>query len=119
MWLGGLSLLLALFTYPLGIVAGLAALIVGVLALRVARPYRARVPGAVPGVVMGAIGLVCSLLVMALTAVLYNEITAYTRCRDVANTITDENQCKDALARALEKKLHLKPGSVDSRTMPF
>jgi hypothetical protein len=68
---------------------------------------------------MGAIGLVFSLLVTIISAFLYNEISAYTRCRDAANTITDENQCKDAFARALEKKLHLKPGSVHTRKMPF
>lgn len=119
MWLGGLSLLFSLFFYPLGIVAGILALVLGVRALRAARPYRDRVQGAVPGVVMGCVGLAFSLLVTAFAVLLYNEISTYTKCRDTANTISDETQCKDAFARALEKKLHLKRGSFDGGKLPF
>lgn len=119
LWMGGLSLLLSLFFYPLGIITGIFALAFGVRALRAARPYRDRVPGAVPGLVMGCVGLAFSLLVTAFAVLLYHEISTYTKCRDTANTISDENQCKDAFARGLEKKLHLKPGSFDGSKLPF
>ncbi|MEO3828431.1 hypothetical protein [Actinomadura sp. B10D3] len=113
LWLGGIALLTAVFFYPLGLVLGVAALVVGVRARRSARRTRDSAPGAVPGIVLGAIGLAFSLLSVSLTAFLWSELSGYQSCVSASNTTTDKQACRDEYYPKIEKKLDLPAGSMD------
>ncbi|MEU5989090.1 hypothetical protein ABZ806_08935 [Spirillospora sp. NPDC047418] len=116
LWLGGIALVTALFFYPLGLVLGIAALVVGIKARRAARGtggaggMRAAVPGAVPGMVMGGIGLAMSLVMVAGAIVLRTEFSGYWDCVNASNTHTDEQACRDEYYPKIEDKLDLPRG---------
>ncbi|MFA1549045.1 DUF4190 domain-containing protein [Actinomadura chokoriensis] len=113
LWLGGIALLTSLFFYPLGLVLGIAALVVGIKARRQARATRDSVPGAVPGMVMGAIGLATSVLMVAMAVFLRTEFSGYWDCVNAANTNTDQQVCRDEYYPQFEDKLDLPPGWMD------
>ncbi len=113
LWLGGIALLTALFFYPLGLVLGVAALVVGIRARRQARANRDTVPGALPGMVMGAIGLGMSLVMVAMAVFLRTEFSGYWDCVNAANTHTDRQVCQDEYYPKIEKKLDLPPGWME------
>ncbi|WP_433464595.1 hypothetical protein [Spirillospora sp. CA-128828] len=113
LWLGGIALLTAFFFYPLGLVLGIAALVVGIRARRNARRARDAAPGAVPGIVLGAIGLVFSLLSVSLTVFLWAELSGYQSCVSASNTATDKAACREEYYPKIEKKLDLPAGSMD------
>ncbi|WP_433474580.1 hypothetical protein ACQPZP_38535 [Spirillospora sp. CA-142024] len=113
LWLGGIALLTAFFFYPLGLVLGIAALVVGIRARRNARRARDAAPGAVPGIVLGSIGLVFSLLSVSLTVFLWAELSGYQNCVSASNTATDKQACREEFYPKIEKKLDLPAGSMD------
>ncbi|TDD72857.1 hypothetical protein E1293_32285 [Actinomadura darangshiensis] len=113
LWLGGIALLTAFFFYPLGLVLGIAALVVGIRARRSARRAKDAAPGAVPGIVLGAIGLAFSLLSVSLTAFLWTELSGYQSCVSASNTTTDKQACREKYYPRIEKKLDLPAGSMD------
>ena len=113
LWLGGIALLTAFFFYPLGLVLGIAALVVGVKARRSARRTHDAAPGAVPGIVLGTIGLVFSLLSVSLTAFLWTELSGYQSCVSASNTTTDKQACREKYYPRIEEKLDLPAGSMD------
>ena len=113
LWLGGIALLTALFFYPLGLVLGVAALVVGTKARRQARDTRDTVPGAVPGMVMGAIGLAMSLLMVVGAVFLRTEFSGYWDCVNASNTHTDQQACQDEYYPKIEDKLDLPSGWMD------
>lgn len=116
LWLGGIALVTSLFFYPLGLVLGIAALVVGIKARRAARATggaggaRQAVPGAVPGMVMGGIGLAMSLVMVAGAIVLRTEFSGYWDCVNASNTHTDEQACRDEYYPKIEDKLDLPRG---------
>lgn len=111
LWLGIVALLMALIVAYLGVVMSIVALYVGIRTTRAARRTRSRAPGAVPGIVLASIALVISMIGMAFQIFFWNDLQNYSKCMSAANTISDEHLCKDAFARAFEKKLHLPEGS--------
>ncbi|RFS86278.1 hypothetical protein D0T12_06640 [Actinomadura spongiicola] len=113
LWLGGIALVTAFFFYPLGLVLGVAALVVGIRARRNARRARAAAPGAVPGIVLGVIGLVFSTLSVSLTAFLWPELSGYQSCISGSNTTVDKQACRDEYYPKIEDKLGLPSGSMD------
>ncbi|MFC4053936.1 hypothetical protein ACFOY4_29945 [Actinomadura syzygii] len=113
LWLGGIALITAFFFYPLGLVLGIAALVVGIRARRAARRSRGAAPGAVPGIVLGSIGLVFSILSVSLTVYLWSELSGYQSCVSGSNTTTDKQACQDKYYPRIEKKLDLPSGSMD------
>ncbi|TYB48458.1 hypothetical protein [Actinomadura chibensis] len=113
LWLGGIALVTAFFFYPLGLVLGIAALVVGIRARRAARRTRGAAPGAVPGIVLGSIGLVFSILSVSLTAYLWSELSGYQSCVSGSNTTADKQACQDEYYPRIEKKLDLPAGSMD------
>ena len=112
LWLGAGALLLTLFFFYLGIVAGLAAVIIGFRAQAAGRRVPMHVRGAVPGIVMGTVGFVISLLLLVMSLYMWNDLQAYTNCQRSANTISDQTACKDTLSRAFERKFHMPKGSL-------
>ncbi|MBE1533620.1 hypothetical protein [Actinomadura algeriensis] len=113
LWLGGLALLTAFFFYPLGLVLGIAALVVGVRSRREARRGRGVAPGAVAGIALGAVGLVLSSLSVALTAYLWTELSGYQSCVGSANTGIDRQTCQDEWFPKIEDRMGLPEGSMD------
>jgi hypothetical protein len=113
MWLGIIALLTAFFFYPLGLVLGIAALVVGVRAHRTARRDRNPAPGAVPGIVLGAVGLALSLVFVSITAYLWTELNGYQKCVAGSNTSADKQDCQDRYYPKIEDKLGLPDGSMD------
>ncbi|MWA06321.1 hypothetical protein F8568_039465 [Actinomadura sp. LD22] len=110
LWLGVVALVTSLFFYPLGLVLGVAALVIGIRARRRARTARAVAPGAVPGIVLGSVGLAFSALSVALTVFLWPELSGYQECLGAANTGTDKTACKHEYFPKIEKKLDLPRG---------
>ncbi len=111
LWLGAAALILSLLVVYLGIIAGIAAIVVGFRAQAAGRRVPMRVPGAMAGIVMGIAGSVLSLLMISLLLYVWSDWQAYTKCRDRANTIADETVCKDTLSRAIEHKFGFPKGS--------
>ncbi|MFI0485517.1 hypothetical protein [Actinomadura sp. 9N215] len=113
LWLGAIALLTAFFFYPLGLVLGVAALVVGIRARRNARRAQGAAPGAVPGIVLGSVGLVFSMLSVSLTAYLWTELSGYQNCLSGSNTTADKQSCQDEYYPKIEDKLGLPAGSMD------
>ncbi|TDC74695.1 DUF4190 domain-containing protein [Actinomadura sp. 7K507] len=113
LWLGGIALLTAIFFYPLGLVLGIAALVVGIRARRAARGSENAAPGAVPGIVLGSVGLLFSVLSVAMTMFLWSELSGYQECLGTSNTATDEQMCQDRYYPQIEDKLGLPSGSME------
>ncbi|MFV2176146.1 hypothetical protein ACFHW2_40785 [Actinomadura sp. LOL_016] len=113
LWLGGLALLTAFFFYPLGLVLGVAALVVGVRSRRTARREHGSAPGAAAGIVLGSIGLVLASLSVALTAYLWSELSGYQSCVGSANTGIDRQTCQDEWFPKIEDRMGLPEGSMD------
>ncbi|MFF0518887.1 hypothetical protein ACFYTC_09320 [Actinomadura nitritigenes] len=113
LWLGVVALVTSVFFYPLGLVLGVASLVIGIRARRRARTARATAPGAVPGIVLGAVGLAFSTMSVALTVFLWSELSGYQECIGAANTGTDKTACKHEYYPKIEKKLDLPAGSMD------
>ncbi|HEY8481002.1 MAG TPA: DUF4190 domain-containing protein [Spirillospora sp.] len=112
LWLGGIALVTSFFFYPVGLVLGIAALVVGFRARREARRDHAVAPGAVPGIVLGAVGLMFSLMSVSLTVYLWSELSGYQKCLSTSNTSADEQSCKDEFYPRIEEKLGLPAGSM-------
>ncbi|XRQ05946.1 hypothetical protein ACN3XK_56880 [Actinomadura welshii] len=112
LWLGAIALLTAFFFYPLGLVLGIAALVVGVRARRAARRADEAAPGALPGMILGGVGLAFSVLSVSLTLFLWSELSGYQECLSTSNTATDEQACQDEYYPRIEDKLGLPSGSM-------
>jgi predicted ABC-type sugar transport system permease subunit len=105
---------------PVGLVLGVVALVVGVRAHLRARRERAVVPRAVvAGIVMGAVGTAVSIPMLAVSMFFHAEMGQYAKCHASANTIADEQACKDAFVRSIEKKVRLRQGSLRTGDIPF
>lgn len=112
LWLGGLAIVLTLFFAPFGVIAAIAALVVGVRARRRARQDHALAPGAVAGILLGSIGLALSVFSLAVTVFLWPEMNGYQQCLNGANTNTDKQSCQYTWFPKIEDKLHMPRGSM-------
>jgi hypothetical protein len=65
------------------------------------RAATARPRGAASAIVLGSIGVLFSILLLALFAVMSKEFSQYSRCMKGANTLAAQEQCHDQLTRAL------------------
>jgi hypothetical protein len=113
LWLGGGALLLTPFFFPVGLFLGVSALVVGIRARRKAGRARGSAPGAVAGIVLGSIGLVMATIWLAVTALLWPQLSGYQDCLGSANTTTDEKACQERYFTEIERKLDLPAGTMD------
>jgi hypothetical protein len=90
-----------------------AAVVTGIRARRRARRILTRAPGAIPGIIVGAIGLALAATGIVLGAMVATEFSDYQKCRSSALTITDRETCQDRYFPQIEHKLHLPKGSMD------
>jgi hypothetical protein len=112
LWLGGLAALLTVLFAPLGLVAAIAAVVVGVRARRRAKRSSGTAPGAIAGIVLGAAGLVLSAFSLTVTVILWPEMNGYQECLSKANTNTDKQSCRETWFPKIEDKLNLPDGSM-------
>ncbi|MFI0447701.1 hypothetical protein [Actinomadura sp. 6N118] len=112
LWLGAGAILITLFFFPVGLILGIAALVVGIKARRSARRQHSVAPGAIAGLVLGGIALAFSTFSLGLTMFLWPELSGYQTCVGKANTSTDEKACRDDYYPKIEKKLNLPEGSM-------
>lgn len=99
------GLVLSFLYFPLGLVLDIVAIVAGVRALRAARGRRGRAPGAVWGLVVGAVGVVLAGSMATMYVAFRHEIDAYQQCRSGANTIEAQQRCYASLKDALEQRL--------------
>jgi hypothetical protein len=118
--LGSAAVLLMIVFPPAAPVPAAAALVVGIRARRRAR--RAAHPagrGTLAGVVMGSIGLAISIPLGTTQILLWGELHRYISCREAANTITDQQACRDTFMREVERRLNLRAGSLKHYNIPM
>lgn len=96
--------ILSLLFFPVGLVLDVAAIVLGVRALRRVRTRGGRAPGAVAGIVLGSVGAVLVALVVTVLGVFWNEVRAYQECMSGANTIRSEEKCTAEFERALRER---------------
>jgi hypothetical protein len=119
LWLAGGALLLMFFFPPVALALAVTALVMGVRARRRSRRSGTVARGAVAGIVMGAIALTISVLLVTTQIILWGELNRYLNCREAANTISDEQECKDTFLTEVEKKLNLREGSLKKYNLPM
>ena len=111
--MGLAGLVLTFLFLPVGIGLCVAAVVTGVRSRRRARRVLAPAPGAVPGVVIGSIGLALSAVSVALAAVVWTDLSRYTECRQSAITIDDRQSCQNTYFPRIERRLHVPAGSLE------
>jgi hypothetical protein len=84
------------------------AFVLGVKAKRQAGRTQGTAPGATVGIVTGLLGMGVFVISMVLGLTMLQEINDYQKCMETANTITDEDQCRNRFNDQLERKLHIK-----------
>ncbi|WP_018653608.1 hypothetical protein [Actinomadura flavalba] len=107
LWLGIGGLLMLLPFWPLGLLLGVAAVVVGVRARRDTRPVPS--PAATAGITLGVLTTLFGALAVGVSVWLNPEQSAYSDCMDRANTHADEKICNDDFRKAIERKI---PGDV-------
>lgn len=127
LFLGVAGVVLSVLFVPVGLVLDVAAIVVGLRAVRGSGPERGwesgeptgggkgRAPGAVPGVVLGSVGVVLAAIVLTVLGFFWQEVRAYQECMSGANTITVKERCRAAFERSIERRLGL-TSAPQSRT---
>ena len=91
----------------------IAGVVTGVRSRRRAKRVLTRAPGAIGGIVVGAVGLCFAAAGIVIGAIVATEFNGYEKCRSSALTITDKQACQDRYFPQIERKLHLPAGSMD------
>ncbi|MBW8486936.1 DUF4190 domain-containing protein [Actinomadura parmotrematis] len=108
-WLGVGGLLITLIFMPLGLILSIAGLVLGLRARRSVR----HLAGATTGIVTGAVGVLLSLASIAVLLYISPQVSDLNDCLDAANTVADEQQCRDTYVPKIEKRLGAEPGTLD------
>jgi len=93
--LGVTALVMVVLFFPLALILGPTAVILGVRAQRRAQQGRGSAPGAVGGIVCGLIGALLSVAATAVLLLIFDEFTDYAECRSGANTLIARQACDD------------------------
>ncbi|MCD0453163.1 hypothetical protein LO762_28870 [Actinocorallia sp. API 0066] len=119
LWLGLGALVTMIWFPPLGLGLGIAAIVVAVRTRRANKGEKT--PGTIGGAIMGGAAVLFSALSLTLAAVVWSEVQGLAECQTVANTKTDEQNCRDIWTPKIEKKLestfNLPEGSL--KDMPW
>ena len=92
------SILLVVFSLLVGAIArwlGVSAVV------RARRAATGRPRGSVSAIILGGIGVLFSALLLITFAVLWKQFSTYSRCMQVANTLTAQHACQDQLRRSV------------------
>ncbi|GAA5030642.1 DUF4190 domain-containing protein [Actinopolymorpha pittospori] len=99
--LGIAGLATSIFAFPLGLILGVAAIVLGALARRDGKRGRQQIAGATPGMVLGIVASVFACVLGVMAAVFWTEIIDYQDCYSGANTQTAREGCQ----RHLEEQI--------------
>jgi hypothetical protein len=100
----GIVGLLALLLPPAALVLGIAAIVVGIMARRLARRNSVVSPGAVPGIVLGIVTTMITAVIGVTLAAFWTESRTYMTCLEGANTHSARTKCEDEFKKSLEKR---------------
>ena len=103
--LGLAGVMLSVLFFPVGLLLDVAAVAVGVGALRRARQTGAAAPGAISGVVTGLLGGLLALGALVFVVTFWAEISAYRSCVSGANTEIARGLCEETLRESLGRRL--------------
>lgn len=109
--------IVGLLATPLGLIGAIlpiAAIVSGVRARKRGRRVLAPAPGAVAGIVLGAIGLVICTSAVVFEVAAGKDFQDYVRCRESALTIDDQQTCRHTYVPRIERRLHLRPGALQN-----
>ncbi|MFC4910640.1 hypothetical protein [Actinomadura gamaensis] len=113
LWLGVGSLVITLFFWPLGLALGIAAVVVGTRARRLAAHRAGSPPGVTGGIVTGAISVVLGVVMLGFAVYLWPEVSGLENCKSTANTQTDKSACEDKWLPEIARKLHVRTSDLD------
>lgn len=114
-----LLMMLIPLTSVFAVIPAVAAIALGVRTRRAARRAgRPPVPGSLVGIVVGAIVTALFAMTVAVQLYLHEEITRYSRCRDAANTVQEERDCRKRLVQDVERRFGLPAGSLNEDMLP-
>jgi len=91
--------------FPAGLVLGVSALVLGILARRGVRRGGGRVPGARMGVVLGAVTVAFGVLVVVTAVVFWPQLREWQDCQAGANTHTSQTACREAFEERMYDRL--------------
>ncbi len=111
--MGMAGMVLTFLFLPVGLFLCVSAIVTGLRSRKRAKQVLSPSPGAVPGVVLGAIGVAMSVVSIALAAVVWTDLTHYTECRQSAITLDDRQSCQDEYFPKMEHRLHIPAGSLE------
>jgi hypothetical protein len=111
--MGLAGMVLTFLFLPVGLVLCVGAIITGLRSRKRAKQVLAPSPGAVPGVVLGVVGVAMSAVSISLAAVVWTDLTHYTECRQSAITLDDRQSCQDEYFPKMEHRLHIPAGSLE------
>ena len=93
------------FLVAFSLLVGAVALWLGISAIvRSRRAAAARPRGAVSAIVLGGIGVLFSVLMLITFAVLWQQLSTYSRCMQGANTLAAQQACQHQLTRSVNAK---------------
>ena len=95
----------ALILAPAGLALTIAAIVIGIRALRRARGRQVKAPGAVGGLLLGGLGAVAACMVFASFAVFGNTLTAYQKCLGSALTHQARQDCEQQFYRDVAERV--------------
>jgi hypothetical protein len=119
LWLGGGALLLMFYLPPVSLALAVAALYLGIRTRRRARRAGTVARGAMAGIVLGSVGIGLSAVLVTTQIVFWNELNRYLVCQDAANTIADQEGCRETFFRDVERKFNLREGSLKRYDLPI
>lgn len=96
----------AVYVLALALLIGAVGVWLGASAASRARRGGSYLPrGAVSGIILGAFGLVLSVIMLAGFALLRDELSAYSNCMKGANTVTAQQSCQNQLSQSVRSKV--------------
>lgn len=102
---------LSVVFFPLGLALDVAAIVLGARALRRVKRNQGvhgKAPGAIPGIVIGAVGAVLATIMITLLAFFWTEVRAYQECMSGANTLSSQETCMTKFEHAIQDRLGLR-----------
>jgi hypothetical protein len=87
------------------LIGALAAWLGGTAASRARRAGTARPRGAVPGTILGILGLSFSAVTLIVFALFWSELSAYSNCLGGANTVTAQQACQHQFSQTISNDI--------------
>ena len=87
------------------LIGALAAWLGGTTISRSRRAWTARPRGAMPGTILGVLGLLFSAVTLIVFALFWGELSAYSGCLSGANTVTAQQACQHQFSQTISNDI--------------